>query len=55
MALLLTEQIRVADGDVSQIVELKSAKKLGLDDSSLVRIVLESQTEVEMLQAALGA
>jgi HD-like signal output (HDOD) protein len=55
VALLLTEQIRVADGDVSAIVELKSAKKLGLDDSSLVRIVLESQTEVEMLQAALGA
>jgi len=54
VALLLTEQIRDADGEVSQLVELKAAKKLGLDDSALVRIVLESQTEVEMLQAALG-
>jgi hypothetical protein len=30
------------------------AVALGLTDSAFVRIVLESQTELEMLQAALG-
>ena len=33
---------------------LPAAVALGLTDSALVRIMLESQTELEMLQAALG-
>jgi hypothetical protein len=31
-----------------------AAAALGLNDSALVRIMLESQTEMEMLQTALG-
>jgi HD-like signal output (HDOD) protein len=33
---------------------MPAAAALGLDDSAFVRIMLESQTELEMLQAALG-
>lgn len=33
---------------------MPAAATLGLDDSAFVRIMLESQTELEMLQAALG-
>jgi HD-like signal output (HDOD) protein len=39
------------DADAMQIAP---AGALGLNDSALVRIMLESQTEMEMLQAALG-
>jgi hypothetical protein len=33
---------------------MPAAAALGLNDSALIRIMLESQTEVEMLKAALG-
>jgi hypothetical protein len=36
------------------IAELHAAKVLGLDDSAMVRVMLESQTDLEMLNAALG-
>jgi HD-like signal output (HDOD) protein len=40
-----------ADGNLAQ---LPAAAALGLSDSALVRVMLESQTELSMLQAALG-
>ena len=40
--------------DDSALAKMPPAVALGLTDSALVRIVLESQTELEMLQAALG-
>lgn len=43
-----------AEQDTDDPAVLPSADALGLTDSALVRIMLESQTELEMLQAALG-
>ncbi|MGH8143146.1 MAG: HDOD domain-containing protein [Steroidobacteraceae bacterium] len=40
--------------DDSALAKMPPAIALGLTDSAFVRIVLESQTELEMLQAALG-
>ena len=40
--------------DDAALAQMPAAAALGLTDSALVRIMLESQTEVEMLQAALG-
>jgi len=40
--------------DDSALAKMPPAVALGLTDSAFVRIVLESQTELEMLQAALG-
>jgi hypothetical protein len=42
------------NADDSALAQLPSATALGLSDSALVRIMLESQAEMEMLQAALG-
>ncbi len=43
------------DGEPAQdAAAMPAAAALGLDDSAFVRIMLESQTELEMLQAALG-
>ncbi len=38
----------------AELAKLPAAAALGLSDSAFVRIMLESQTDVEMLQAALG-
>jgi hypothetical protein len=43
-----------ARGEDNTISELHAAKLLGLDDSAMVRVMLESQTDLEMLNAALG-
>jgi hypothetical protein len=40
--------------DDSDLAQMPAAAALGLNDSALIRIMLESQTEVEMLKAALG-
>jgi HD-like signal output (HDOD) protein len=46
------------DGQASEPAQdaaaMPAAAALGMDDSAFVRIMLESQTELEMLQAALG-
>ena len=54
MAVALAEQITNGTPDDNALAQLPVALALGLSDSSLVRIMLESQTEIEMLQAALG-
>jgi len=54
MAVALAEQITSGSSDDNALAQLPVALALGLSDSSLVRIMLESQTEIEMLQAALG-
>jgi HD-like signal output (HDOD) protein len=38
----------------SALAQMPAATALGLSDSAFVRIMLESQTDIEMLQAALG-
>ena len=40
--------------DDAAMAEMPAAVIMGLTDSSFVRIMLESQTEMETLQAALG-
>jgi hypothetical protein len=40
--------------DDSALARIPAATALGLTDSAFVRIMLESQTDIEMLQAALG-
>jgi HD-like signal output (HDOD) protein len=40
--------------DDGELARLPASTALGLGDSAFVRIMLESQTEIEMLQAALG-
>jgi HD-like signal output (HDOD) protein len=40
--------------DDAGLARMPAARALGLDDAALVRIVLESKTDIEMLQAALG-
>jgi HD-like signal output (HDOD) protein len=56
VALRVAEQMaqQGQDAPESDPAQLPAAKALGLTDSALVRIMLESQTELEMLQAALG-
>lgn len=54
IAVLMAEQIRRNASDDAGSSRLPAAIALGLDDSALVRIMLESQTELAMLQAALG-
>ncbi len=40
--------------DDAAMARMPAAMALGLNDAALVRIVLESKTDIEMLQAALG-
>ena len=40
--------------DDTVLAGMPAAAALGLSDSAFVRIMLESQADVEMLQAALG-
>ena len=54
VAVELAGQIAAGKSDDTQVSLLPAAKVLGLDDGMAVRVVLESQTEIEMLQAALG-
>ncbi len=54
MAVALAEQITSGSSDDNALHEMPAATALGLSDSALVRIMLESQTEIETLQAALG-
>jgi HD-like signal output (HDOD) protein len=54
VAVAVAEQMANNAADDAALARLPSATALGLTDSALVRIMLESQTEMEMLQAALG-
>jgi HD-like signal output (HDOD) protein len=54
VAVHIAAQIATGVADDAALADLPAAKALGLTDSALVRIMLESQTEVEMLHAALG-
>ena len=40
--------------DDAALAQMPAAAAMGLSDSAIVRIMLESQTDMEMLQAALG-
>jgi HD-like signal output (HDOD) protein len=54
VAVAVAEQMTNNTADDAAMAKLPAAAALGLTDSALVRIMLESQTEMEMLQAALG-
>jgi HD-like signal output (HDOD) protein len=54
LAVALAEQITNGESDEAALALIPAATALGLSDSALVRIMLESQTEIETLQAALG-
>jgi len=54
IAVHMAEQIGSDASDDAGSSKLAAAVALGLNDSALVRIMLESQTELAMLQAALG-
>lgn len=54
VAVCVAEQMASGTADDSAIASLPATAALGLSDSALIRIMLETQTEMEMLQAALG-
>jgi len=54
VAATVAMQMANNSADDAALARLPAAQALGLSDSAFVRIMLESQTEVEMLQAALG-
>jgi HD-like signal output (HDOD) protein len=54
VAVNVATQMANNSADDSALAKMPAAAALGLNDSALVRIMLESQTEVEMLEAALG-
>jgi HD-like signal output (HDOD) protein len=54
VAVNVATQMANNSADDSELAKIPAAAALGLDDSSLIRIMLESQTDVEMLEAALG-
>jgi len=54
VAVYVATQMANNSADDSALAQIPAATALGLTDSAFVRIMLESQTEVEMLQAALG-
>jgi HD-like signal output (HDOD) protein len=54
VAVNVATQMANSSADDSALAKMPAAAALGLNDSALVRIMLESQTEVEMLEAALG-
>jgi len=54
VAVNLAAQIADKSADDSVLARIPATAALGLSESALVRIVLESQADVEMLQAALG-
>ncbi|MCC7464327.1 MAG: HDOD domain-containing protein [Gammaproteobacteria bacterium] len=54
VAVALAAQLASGRSDATEVALLPAARALGLDDARAVRVVLESQTDLEMLQAALG-
>ncbi len=54
VAVELATQIASGTSNDSQVALLPAARALGLDDALAVRVVLDSHTEIETLQAALG-
>jgi HD-like signal output (HDOD) protein len=54
VAVTLADQMSNNSADDSALAKIPAAAALGLSDSAFVRIMLESQADVEMLQAALG-
>ncbi len=54
VAVNVASQMANNAADDAALAKISSAAALGLTHSALVRIMLESQTELEMLQAALG-
>jgi HD-like signal output (HDOD) protein len=54
VAVCVAGQMRNNSADDAALARLPPAVALGLSDSALVRIMLESQAELEMLQAALA-
>lgn len=54
VAVNVAAQMANNSADDAELAKLPAAAALGLSDSAFVRIMLESQTDVEMLQAALG-
>jgi HD-like signal output (HDOD) protein len=54
VAVYVATQMANSSADDSALAQIPAAKSLGLTDSAFVRIMLESQTDLEMLQAALG-
>ena len=54
VAVELAAQVAAGQSDDNEVVRLPAARALGLDDNALVRVMLESQTDLEMLQTALG-
>ncbi|MFT3907093.1 MAG: HDOD domain-containing protein [Steroidobacteraceae bacterium] len=54
VAVRLEENMAAGHGDDATLVSLPAANRLALNEAALVRIVLESQTDIETLQAALG-
>ena len=54
VAVLLAAQIESNAADDAALAQVPAAAAMGLTDSAMVRIMLESQTEMAMLQAALG-
>ena len=54
MAVHLAERIGDKADDDLGLSQVPAAVALGLNDSALIRVMLESKTELAMLQAALG-
>ena len=54
VAVNVATQMANNSADDSELARIPAAAALGLNDSALIRIMLESQTDVEMLKAALG-
>jgi HD-like signal output (HDOD) protein len=54
VAVSVAARMAAGVGDEAALAAMPAAVALGLTDSSLVRIMLESQTEVTMLHSALG-
>jgi HD-like signal output (HDOD) protein len=54
VAVELAAQITAGKSDEAQVAMLPAARALGLDDGLAVRVMLDSQTDLEMLQTALG-
>jgi len=54
VAVNVAAQMANNSADDAELAKLPASAALGLSDSAFVRIMLESQTDVEMLQAALG-
>jgi HD-like signal output (HDOD) protein len=54
LSVKLATQVAQGNADDTSLGHLPAASSLGLDDAAFVRVMLESQTDLELLQAALG-